>query len=147
MTGSASTTSAGRSERSARRRTEQPAAGRILIDRELYLGRTWVGTTADHERRCAEQGIPSEHAGHVASRPELARRMRERALAAKVPFSYFLADEAYGQGRTRRARLEERQARYVLAVPTREVVVLPDGRTRHYRTRAARTTHREITGL
>ncbi|MCX4635820.1 transposase [Streptomyces platensis] len=86
---------------------------------------------ADHERRCAEQGIPSERAGHVAAKPELAQRMWECALAAKVPFSYFLAEEVYGQCRTLRARLEERQVRYVLAVPKDELVALPDGRTRH----------------
>ena len=104
--------------------------GRTLIDRELYLGRPWAGTTAEHERRCAEQGIPPERATHVATKPELARRMLERALAAGVPFTYFLADEAYGQCRTLRAWLEERQVRYVLAVPKDEVVPLPDGRTR-----------------
>jgi SRSO17 transposase len=107
--------------------------GRTLIDRELYLGRPWAGTTAEHERRCAEQGIPRERATHVATKPELARRMLERALAASVPFTYFLADEAYGQCRTLRAWLEERQVRYLLAVPKDEVVPLPDGRTRQAR--------------
>jgi SRSO17 transposase len=59
--------------------------------------------------------------------------MLERALAAEVPFGHFLADEAYGQCRTLRAWLEERQVRYVLAVPKNEVVALPDGRTRQAR--------------
>ncbi|OIJ89409.1 hypothetical protein BIV25_33645 [Streptomyces sp. MUSC 14] len=68
--------------------------GRTLIDRELYLGRVWAGTTTEHERRCAEQGIPPERATTVATKPELARRMLERALDASVPFTYFLADEA-----------------------------------------------------
>ncbi|SFC56733.1 SRSO17 transposase [Streptomyces aidingensis] len=107
--------------------------GRTLIDRELYLGRAWAGTTAEHERRCTEQDIPPERATAVATKPELARRMLERALAAGVPFSYFLADEAYGQCRALRAWLEERQVRYLLAVPKDEVVPLPDGRTRQAR--------------
>jgi SRSO17 transposase len=107
--------------------------GRTLIDRELYLGRPWAGTTAEHERRCAEQGIPPERATAVATKPELARRMLERALAASVPFTYFLADEAYGQCRTLRSWLEERRVRYVLAIPKSEVVPLPDGRTRQAR--------------
>jgi hypothetical protein len=107
--------------------------GRTLVDRELYLGKDWTGTTAEHERRCAEQGIPPERAMHVATRPELARRMLERALAAQVPFGYFLADEAYGQCRTLRAWLEEREVRYVLAVPKDEALPLPDGRTRQAR--------------
>lgn len=59
--------------------------------------------------------------------------MLERALAAGIPFTCFLADEAYGQCRTLRAWLEERQVRYVLAVPKDEVVPLPDGRTRQPR--------------
>ncbi|MET7931976.1 IS701 family transposase [Streptomyces sp. NPDC005349] len=107
--------------------------GRTLIDRELYLGGVWAGCTAGHERRCAEQGIPPERAATVTTKPELARRMLERALDAGVPFTYFLADEAYGQCRTLRAWLEERRVRYVLAVPKDEVVPLPDRRTRQAR--------------
>lgn len=107
--------------------------GRTLIDRELYLGRDWAGTTAEHQARCAEQGIPPERATQVATKPELARRMLERALEAGVPFSYFLADEAYGQCRALRAWLEEHLVRYVLAIPKSEVLPLPDGRTRQAR--------------
>ncbi|MCX5420903.1 IS701 family transposase [Streptomyces sp. NBC_00078] len=107
--------------------------GRTLIDAELYLGKHWAGATAEHERRCAEQGVPPERASAVATKPELARRMLERALAASVPFTYFLADEAYGQCRALRAWLEEHQVRYVLAIPKDEVLPLPDGRTRQAR--------------
>ncbi|WP_324614641.1 IS701 family transposase [Streptomyces sp. NRRL WC-3618] len=107
--------------------------GRTLIDSELYLGKGWAGATAEHERRCAEQGIPPERANAVATKPELARRMLERALAAPVPFTYFLADEAYGQCRALRVWLEEHQVRHVFAVPKDEVLPLPDGRTRQAR--------------
>jgi SRSO17 transposase len=107
--------------------------GRTLIDRELYLGREWAGTGPEHEARCAEQGIPTERARAVLTKPELARRMLERALAAHVPFSYFLADEVYGQSRALRAWLEEHRVRYVLAVPKDEALPLPDGRTRQAR--------------
>jgi hypothetical protein len=107
--------------------------GRTLIDRELYLGRAWAGTTAEHEHRCAEQDIPPERATEVATKPELARRILERALEADVPFTYFLADEAYGQCRALRAWLEERRVRYVLAIPKNEAVPLPDSRTRQAR--------------
>ncbi|MGJ3559918.1 transposase [Streptomyces sp. INA 01156] len=69
----------------------------------------------------------------MATKPELARCMLERALEADVPFTYFLADEAYGQCRALRAWLEERRVRYVLAVPKDEVVPLPDERTRQAR--------------
>jgi len=107
--------------------------GRTLIDRELYLGKAWAGTTADHERRSAEQGIPPERATQVATKPELARRMVERAVRAGVPFSYFLADEVYGQARALRAWLEEQRIRYVLAIPKDEALPLSDGRTRQAR--------------
>jgi SRSO17 transposase len=53
-----------------------------------------------------------------------------RAKEVYCAFTYFLADEAYGQCRTLRTWLEEREVRYVLAVPRDEVVPLPDGRTR-----------------
>ncbi|WP_411142592.1 transposase [Streptomyces sp. x-80] len=104
-----------------------------LIDRGLYLGRAWAGTTAEHKRRCAEQGIPPANTTTVATKPELAWRMLERALGVGVPFTYFLADEAYGQCRALRTWLEERRVRYVLALPKVEVLPLPDGRTRQAR--------------
>ncbi|MCK7627595.1 IS701 family transposase [Streptomyces sp. RS10V-4] len=107
--------------------------GRTLIDREFYLGKDWAGTTAEHQDRCAEQGIPPEGSALVATKPELARNMLQRALAADVPFTYFLADEAYGQCCTLRAWLEERRVRHVLAAPKDEVLPLPDGRTRQAR--------------
>ncbi|WP_344394146.1 IS701 family transposase, partial [Streptomyces vastus] len=69
----------------------------------------------------------------VATKPELARRMLERAVQAGVPFSYFLADEVYGQSRVLRAWLEEHRIRYVLAIPKDEALPLPDGRTRQSR--------------
>lgn len=69
----------------------EPAGdGAVLI---AHLGRVWAGTTAEHESRCVEQGIPPERATTAATRPELARRMLERALNACAPFTYFLADE------------------------------------------------------
>jgi SRSO17 transposase len=107
--------------------------GRTLIDRELYIGKDWAGTTADHQQRCAEQGIPPERALAVATKAELARRMLERAVQAGVPFSYFLADEVYGQSHALRAWLEEHRIAYVLAIPKDEALLLPDGRTRQSR--------------
>lgn len=103
--------------------------GRTLIDRELYIGKDWAGTTAEHQQRCAEQGIPPERALAVATKPELARAMLERAVQAGVPFSYFLADEVYGQSRALRAWLEEHRIAYVLAIPKDEALPLPDDRT------------------
>jgi SRSO17 transposase len=85
-------------------------AGHALIDRELYLPRSWTGDLA----RCQAAGIPAD--AEFAAKPQLARRMIGRAIAAGVPFSWFTADEAYGDNGKLRTWLEESQVRYVLAV-------------------------------
>ena len=59
--------------------------GHALIDRELYLPKEWAGDPA----RCAAAGIPKEVG--FATKPELARRMIARAIAAGVPFAWVLA--------------------------------------------------------
>jgi SRSO17 transposase len=84
--------------------------GHALIDRELYLPKSW---TAD-QARCQAAGIPGNTG--FATKPQLARRMIGRAIAAGVPFGWFAADEAYGDNGKLRAWLEEAQVRYVLAV-------------------------------
>ena len=85
-------------------------AGHALIDRELYLPRSWTGDPA----RCRAAGIPDGTA--FATKPQLARRMIERAVTAGVPFAWVAADEAYGDNGPLRAWLEDSQLRYVLAV-------------------------------
>jgi SRSO17 transposase len=52
--------------------------GHVLLDRELSLPREW----ADDPDRRQEAGVPA--AVTFATKPQLARRMRERALAAGV---------------------------------------------------------------
>jgi SRSO17 transposase len=56
--------------------------GHALIDRELYLPKSW---TAD-PGRCAGAGIPEDTV--FATKPQLAQQMIERAAAAAVPFSW-----------------------------------------------------------
>jgi len=64
-----------------------PGSGaRVLIDRELYVPRSWTGDRA----RCASAGIPQETV--FATKPQLAQRVIERALAAGLPFGWFTAD-------------------------------------------------------
>jgi SRSO17 transposase len=86
------------------------AAGHTLIDRELYLPRSWTADPA----RCQAAGIP-EGTG-FATKPELAWRMVERAITAGVPFGWFAGDEVYGDNGELRTRLEDHQVPYVLAV-------------------------------
>ncbi len=91
-------------------------AGHALIDRELYLPKSWAGDQA----RCAAAGIP---AGTVfATKPKLARAMIARALDAGTPAAWVTGDEVYGADPGLRADLEARQTGYVLAVAaTRQV--------------------------
>jgi SRSO17 transposase len=88
-----------------------PGGGRALIDRELYLPRSWTG---DRDR-CAAAGIGEDVA--FATKPELARKMVARVLDTKMPFGWFTGDEAYGQNTPLRDWLEEQHVSYVLAVP------------------------------
>jgi SRSO17 transposase len=84
--------------------------GHTLIDRELYLPRSW---TSDPER-CAAAGVPAD-TGFV-TKPALASRMILRALDAGVPAKWVAGDEVYGGNPTLRGDLEKRQVGYVLAV-------------------------------
>jgi SRSO17 transposase len=103
-------------------------AGHALIDRELYLPKSWV---AD-QRRCAAAGIP---AGTVfAAKPKLARAMIARALDAGTPAAWVTGDEVYGADPGLRADLEGRQTGYVLAVAA----------TRQVTTRAGRCPARQL---
>jgi SRSO17 transposase len=85
------------------------AKGRALIDRELYLPQSWTG---DRDR-CARAAVPEDVA--FATKPQQARTMIERAVAAGVPFAWFTADEAFGQNPGLRGWLEEQDIAYVMA--------------------------------
>jgi SRSO17 transposase len=91
-------------------------AGHALIDRELYLPRSWT----DDPGRCRAAGVPAGTG--FATKPQLARRMIERAVAAGVPFAWVAGDEAYGDNGALRAWLEDRRLRHVLAVSRDERV-------------------------
>jgi SRSO17 transposase len=101
-----------------------PLGARALIDRELYVPESWIG---DRDR-CREAGIGEDVA--FATKPELARKMLERAVAGGVPFSWFTADEAYGQNPGLRNWLEGNQIRYVMAVPVSEPCATAAGKIR-----------------
>jgi SRSO17 transposase len=83
--------------------------GRALIDRELYLPKSW---TEDRDR-CRAAAVPDEV--QFATKPQQARVMLQRAVAAGVPFAWFTADEAYGQNPGLRTWLEEQDIAYVMA--------------------------------
>jgi SRSO17 transposase len=84
--------------------------GHALIDRELYLPKSWTTDPA----RCRSAGIPEGTA--FATKPALARRMIARTLQAGVPAGWVAGDEVYGTDPGLRSDLEHRQMGYVLAV-------------------------------
>jgi SRSO17 transposase len=98
--------------------------GRALIDRELYLPRSWI---ADPQR-CREAAVPGD--AEFATKAELARRMLARAVDAGVPAAWVTADEAYGQDHKFRSWLEQRRIGYVVAVPCSQAVPGSTGTSR-----------------
>jgi SRSO17 transposase len=84
--------------------------GYTLIDREVYLPRSWT----DDPQRCAAAGVP-EHV-RFATKITLARRMLTRAATVGVPAAWATADEFYGGDRGLRRDLQARGMGYVLAV-------------------------------
>ena len=98
--------------------------GHALIDRELYLPRSWT----DDRDRCRTAGIPDET--EFATKPQLAQAMISRALEAGVPFAWFTADEAYGQAKWLQAWLEERGVSYVMAIRRSDTFTMPEGEQR-----------------
>ena len=94
--------------------------GAALLDRELYLPEEWA---ADRERRSAA-AVPEET--EFCTKPELARRMIERALKAGAPCNWVAADEVYGNNSKLRQWLEERRLGYVLAIASDQRMRWPD---------------------
>ena len=90
------------------------ARGRMLLDRELYLPQVW---SKDRER-CREAGVP-ESVG-FRTKPQLARRLLERALETEVPFGWVAGDEVYGNDRKLRLWLEGEELSHVLAIKRSE---------------------------
>src|SRR5215218_9521997 len=77
--------------------------GRALIDRALYLPKTWTTNAA----RCAAAGIPED--ATLTTKPKLGLAMLDRALEAGVPFAWVAGDSVYGADHRIRRRLEARQ--------------------------------------
>jgi len=101
-----------------------PDGSRALIDRELYLPEKW---TSDRDR-CRAAGIGDEVA--FATKPELARKMIERAVTAEVPFAWAAGDEVYGGNPGLRSWLEEEGIASVMAVACSEMITTAAGRFR-----------------
>jgi SRSO17 transposase len=96
--------------------------GRALMDRELYLPKVW----ADDMARRATAHVPEDV--EFATKPQLAQRMIERAMAAQVPFAWITGDEVYGDNRSLRVWLEQHERHFVLAVARNQYVWSDMGR-------------------
>lgn len=92
------------------------AGGSAFIDRELYIPRQWT----DDRSRCEAAGIAQEV--EFATKPQLARKMIERALDVGVPCGWITGDEVYGRDRHLRVWLESREQAFVLAVARSELL-------------------------
>ncbi len=90
--------------------------GRMLIDRELYLPKSWC----QDPPRCQEAGIPTHR--RYARKAKLAMDLLARSFAAGISPRWVLADEVYGGDGEFRAFLEKRNQPYVLAVSCRHRV-------------------------
>lgn len=88
--------------------------GRALLDRELYVPRSWCEDAA----RRAEASIPVEVT--FSTKQRLAQTMLSRAFESGFSPDWVLADEVYGSDSKFRRFLEERDQAYVLAVSSQQ---------------------------
>jgi SRSO17 transposase len=94
--------------------------GHALIDRQLYLPQAWT----DDRDRCRAAGIPDDV--EFATKPQLAKTMLARAFDAGVPVGWVTGDEAYGQVKSLRIWLEERDVAHVMATRRNDTVITTD---------------------
>jgi len=88
--------------------------GHAFIDRALYLPQAWI----DDPERMAAAHVP-DNVG-FATKPQIARKMIVRAIAAKIPFSFVAADSVYGTGEIE-TTLRKAGKGYVLGVAANRV--------------------------
>ena len=87
--------------------------GRVLVDKRLYLPRSWTSDPA----RCAAAGVPEEW-GSYRSKTGLALEMLERALQlGRLRAGWVAGDDAFGMSPSFREDLAALGMRYVLDVP------------------------------
>ena len=85
--------------------------GHALIDRALYLPKSWI----DDADRCNDAGIPTNKQV-FATKPTLATALIDRTVAANVPAGWVAGDEVYGADPRLRAAVRGHRLGYVLAI-------------------------------
>jgi SRSO17 transposase len=84
--------------------------GHALMDRALYLPRSWT----DDTDRCREAGVPD--GVEFATKPALATAMITRAIEAGVPAAWVAGDEVYGADPQLRKAIRDHRLGYVMQV-------------------------------
>jgi len=101
------------------------ARGRALIDRRVYLPRSWAGD----QQRCTAAGVPADR--QFTTKPELALDMITDAVAARMPAGWVTGDEVYGDNGAFRTKVAGLGLGYVLAVSCdHRIPAFPGGRRR-----------------
>ena len=97
--------------------------GHALIERELYL------PSPGRKTGPAPLGgdLPEVE---LTTKPRQAQVMISRAIEASVPFSWFTADEVYGQAKYLQAWLEDQDVFYVMAIRRSDTLATPAGEQR-----------------
>lgn len=90
--------------------------GEGYMDRDLFLPRSWT----EREALRVAAGMPADVSFSTCS--QMARRMLERVLDARVPHASITGGPTFGSDAGLRMWLEQRGEPYVLGVPGREVV-------------------------
>jgi len=88
--------------------------GHAFIDRALYLPQAWT----DDPARLKAAYVPNDVV--FATKPQIARAMIARAIAAQAPFSFVAADSVYGTGAIE-TTLRKAGKGYVLGVASNHV--------------------------
>ncbi|MFJ7243652.1 IS701 family transposase [Kitasatospora sp. NPDC098652] len=91
--------------------------GRTLIDRALYLPKSWT----DDRERCRAAGVGD--GVEFATKVQLARAMVRRAIDDKIPFRWVTADAGYGCSKGWRYELEQADIFHVVATTSHDTVV------------------------
>lgn len=101
------------------------SGGHTLIDRALYLPKSWT----EDRHRCQRAGVPATT--EFATKPALAAAMITNALDAGVPASWVAGDEVYGADPGLRSTLEQRRIGYVLGIGCNRTVTMATGPVRN----------------
>jgi SRSO17 transposase len=99
--------------------------GHALIDRALYLPKSWTTDTD----RCDDAAIPANKR-RFATKPTLAATLVDRAVQAKAPAAWVAGDEVYGADPKLRAAIRGHGLGYVLAVAANRRMPTGSGRIR-----------------